>query len=57
MRPPARGAARLLSGAGLAAALLLPAAVPAAAAGGSKGQELPPMPAALAPDAACTPAS
>ncbi|GAA2933138.1 S8 family serine peptidase [Kitasatospora cinereorecta] len=68
MRPPARGAARLLSGAGLAAALLLPTAVPAQAAppsripaaDGKKGQELPGMPSALDPEAdevACTPAS
>ena len=68
MRPPARGAARLLSGTGLAAALLLPVAVPAQAApvsrpptaDGKKGQELPGMPSALDPDAgdaACTPAS
>ncbi|MGW7365243.1 S8 family serine peptidase [Streptomyces sp. NPDC054841] len=68
MRSPARGVARLLSGAGLAAALLLPAAVPAQAAplsrmptaDGKKGQELPGMPSALDPEAeqvACTPAS
>ncbi|MEU1127466.1 S8 family serine peptidase, partial [Streptomyces sp. NPDC005899] len=68
MRPPALAAARLLSGAGLAAALLLPTAVPAQAASpsgtpaadGKKGQELPGMPSALDPDAdeaACTPAS
>ncbi|MFC8229014.1 S8 family serine peptidase [Streptomyces sp. NPDC057287] len=68
MRTPARGTARLLSGAGLAAALLLPAAVPALAApparvptaDGEKGQELPAMPSALDPKAdlaACTPAS
>lgn len=68
MRPPARGAARLLSGAGLAAALLLPAALTAQAvplprvpaADGEKGQELPGMPSALdaeADRAACTPAS
>ncbi|MFF1699713.1 S8 family serine peptidase [Streptomyces sp. NPDC058257] len=68
MRPPAGGAARLLSGTGLAAALLLPMAVPAQAApfsrpptaDGKKGQELPGMPSALDPDAAnapCTPAS
>lgn len=66
MRPPAR----LLHGAGLAAALLvLPAAVPPAgaaplsyrpAADVKKGQELPGMPSALDPqaeDVACTPAS
>ncbi|AZQ39214.1 serine protease [Streptomyces cyaneochromogenes] len=52
-----RGAARLLSGAGLAAALLLPAAVPAHTADGGKGQELPAMPSALDADADCTPAS
>ncbi|MFD3654586.1 S8 family serine peptidase [Streptomyces sp. NPDC058620] len=66
MRPPARGFARLLSGTGLAAALLLPTAVPAQAApsapaaDGEKGQELPGMPSALDPEAdelACTPAS
>ncbi|MFF9689995.1 S8 family serine peptidase [Streptomyces sp. NPDC014623] len=68
MRPPVRGAGRLLSGAGLAAALLLPAAVPAQAAplprvpaaDGKKGQELPGMPSALDPEAdevSCTPAS
>ncbi|MFI6121055.1 S8 family serine peptidase [Streptomyces sp. NPDC051064] len=68
MRPPARRAARLLSGAGVAAALLLPAGVPAQAtppsripaADGAKGQELPGMPSALDPEAeevACTPAS
>ncbi|MGP4053041.1 S8 family serine peptidase, partial [Streptomyces sp. 2A115] len=68
MRAPARGVARLLSGAGLAAALLLPAAVPAHAAplsrtptaDGKKGQELPGMPSALDPDAeevTCTLAS
>ncbi|MFD6275213.1 S8 family serine peptidase [Streptomyces sp. NPDC060209] len=68
MRPPVRGAARLLSGAGIAAALLLPAAVPAQAAppsrvpaaDGAKGQELPGMPSALDPEAdeaTCTPAS
>ncbi len=68
MRPPARGGARLLSCAGLAAALLLPAALPARAApfsglptaDGTKGQELPGMPSALDPEAeqvACTPAS
>ncbi|GHH09909.1 S8 family serine peptidase [Streptomyces lanatus] len=65
MRPPARGAARLLSGAGLAAALLLPTAVPAhtaaqsglSTADGKKGQELPPMPSVLDADAECTAAS
>lgn len=68
MRPPALGTARLLSGAGLAAALLLPVAAPAQAApfaspptaDGKKGQELPGMPSVLDPDAgnaACTPAS
>ncbi|MEU6533494.1 S8 family serine peptidase, partial [Streptomyces sp. NPDC046928] len=57
-----RPAARLLSGAGLAAALLLPTAVTAhtaphsglRAADGTKGQELPAMPSALDADAACT---
>ncbi|MGW5861085.1 S8 family serine peptidase [Streptomyces sp. NPDC055239] len=68
MNSHARGTARLLSGTGLAAALLLPVAVPAQAApfsrpptaDGKKGQELPGMPSALDPDAAnapCTPAS
>ncbi|MFJ8885627.1 S8 family serine peptidase [Streptomyces sp. NPDC102402] len=68
MRPHPRGTARLLSGAGLAAALLLPFAPPAQAtspsrvpaADGAKGQELPGMPSALDPgaeEAACTPAS
>ncbi|MEV6999044.1 S8 family serine peptidase [Streptomyces sp. NPDC093982] len=68
MTPRARGTARLLSGAGLAAALLLPTAVPAQTASLSrpptadekKGQELPGMPSLLDPDAedtACTPAS
>ncbi|MER5942402.1 S8 family serine peptidase [Streptomyces sp. NPDC001928] len=60
MTPYARGAARLLSGAGLAAALLLPTAVPAHTADGAKGQELPAMPSALDPDAEeadCTAAS
>ncbi|MFF2538588.1 S8 family serine peptidase [Streptomyces cyaneofuscatus] len=69
MRPPARGTTRLLYGAGLAAALMLPAAVAPAqaapvtrtpAADGAKGQELPGMPTALDPRAeavACTPAS
>ncbi|MFJ8823032.1 S8 family serine peptidase [Streptomyces sp. NPDC102467] len=59
MRPPARRGARLLSGAGLAAALLLPAVAPAGAADG-KSQELPAMPSALDPDAEqtnCVPAS
>ncbi|XKK61230.1 S8 family serine peptidase [Streptomyces sp. ARC32] len=60
-------ATRLMSGAGLAAALLLSAAVPArpapltpvVAADGDKGQQLPRMPSALDPDGteACTPAS
>ncbi|MFC9955888.1 S8 family serine peptidase [Streptomyces nigra] len=62
MKPAAREAARLLSGAGLAAALLLPTAVTAhsapratlPAADGKKGQELPAMPSALDADAACT---
>ncbi|GAA3560335.1 S8 family serine peptidase [Streptomyces osmaniensis] len=65
MKPPARGAARLLSGAGLAAALLLPTAVTAHTAphsgvpmaDGKKGQELPAMPSALDADAECTAAS
>lgn len=67
MRRPARGAARLVSGVGLAAALLLPAAVPARAvpppglpAADGKGQQLPAMPSAFDADAegtACTPAS
>ncbi|MFF5897293.1 S8 family serine peptidase [Streptomyces argenteolus] len=68
MRPPARGIARLLSGAGLAATLLLPLGVPAQAeplsripaAEGDKGQELPGMPSALDPgdeEVVCTPAS
>ncbi|MFE6161568.1 S8 family serine peptidase, partial [Streptomyces sp. NPDC056486] len=68
MNSHARGTARLLSGTGLAAALLLPVALPAQAApfsrpptaDGKKGQELPGMPSALDPDAAnaaCTPAS
>ncbi|NWF24675.1 S8 family serine peptidase [Streptomyces sp. PKU-EA00015] len=68
MTTPARGVARLLSGTGLAAALLLPTAVPAQAAppsrlpaaDGEKSQKLPGMPSALDPDAdavACTPAS
>ncbi|WP_405576730.1 S8 family serine peptidase [Streptomyces sp. NBC_01092] len=60
MTPYARGAVRLLSGAGLAAALLLPTAVPAHTADGAKGQELPAMPSALDPDAEeadCTAAS
>lgn len=65
MKASARGTARLLSGVGCVAALLLPAAVPAQAlplsqvptADGKKGQELPGMPSALDADAACTPAS
>ncbi|MEU1040542.1 S8 family serine peptidase [Streptomyces sp. NPDC005551] len=68
MRASARGIARLLPCTGLAAALLLPAAVPAQAAPptrlpaaeGKKGQELPGMPSALAADSDavnCTPAS
>ncbi|WP_327113594.1 S8 family serine peptidase [Streptomyces sp. NBC_01341] len=65
MSPNPRGVARLLSGAGLAAALVLPVAYPAAAqplqrvpaADGKKGQELPGMPSALDAEAACTPAS
>ncbi|MGW6057874.1 S8 family serine peptidase [Streptomyces sp. NPDC055189] len=69
MKSSARGSARLLSGAGLAAALLLTVSAPAALAGpfaqppaaeGKKGQELPGMPTALDPDAGdapCTPAS
>ncbi|MFF4248080.1 S8 family serine peptidase [Streptomyces sp. NPDC001822] len=67
MSPASRAVTRLLSGAGLAAALVLPVAVPAAAqslqrvpaADGKKGQELPGMPSSLDPDgeAACTPAS
>ncbi|MEU3263009.1 S8 family serine peptidase [Streptomyces bacillaris] len=73
MRPPARGTARLLYGAGLAAALTLPAAVAPAhaaphprtpavvpAADGAKGQELPGMPTVLDSrqgEASCTPAS
>jgi len=68
MTMPARGVARLLSGTGLAAALLLPTAVPVQAAppsrppaaDGKKGQELPGMPSALDPEAdavTCTPAS
>ncbi|GAA2539483.1 hypothetical protein GCM10010423_41600 [Streptomyces levis] len=66
MRSPVHGTARLLSGAGLAAALLLPAA-PAHAlppsvlpAADGQGQRLPGMPATLDADAgqtACTPAS
>ncbi|MFF6909246.1 S8 family serine peptidase [Streptomyces sp. NPDC012389] len=67
-----RRTTRLLHGACLAAALVVPAAVPAQAgplsgtpgvlpaADGAKGQELPGMPAALDPraeEAACTPAS
>ncbi|KFG72842.1 S8 family serine peptidase [Streptomyces mutabilis] len=68
MRPPARGATRLLSGVGLAAALLLPVAAPVTAApparppaaDGNGGQELPGMPSSLDPDTdrvACTAAS
>ncbi|NUW04059.1 S8 family serine peptidase [Streptomyces sp. CAI 127] len=74
MRPPARRATgrpragRLLYGVSLAAALVVPVAVPAQAApvtrapaaDGAKGQELPGMPTALDPRAeavACTPAS
>ncbi|MFD7437545.1 S8 family serine peptidase [Streptomyces sp. NPDC059861] len=68
MSPRALAAARLLSGAGLAAALLLPAAGPAQAAppagppaaDGKKGQELPGMPSVLDPEAeqvTCTHAS
>lgn len=67
MSARALGAARLLTGAGLAAALLLPAAAVQAApsagppaADGKKGQELPGMPSALDPEAeqaTCTPAS
>ncbi|MFI1226882.1 MULTISPECIES: S8 family serine peptidase [unclassified Streptomyces] len=69
MMPPARRTTRLLYGASLAAALVLPAAVaPAQAApvtrtptaDGAKGQELPGMPTALdarAEAVACTPAS
>ncbi|MDK1348363.1 S8 family serine peptidase [Streptomyces sp. 378] len=67
MKSPVRGTARLLSGAGLTAALLLPLAGPAHAvppsflpAADGKGQRLPGMPSQLDPDAeqaACTPAS
>ncbi|MFF9335260.1 S8 family serine peptidase [Streptomyces albogriseolus] len=60
MRRTARAAARLMTGTGLAAALLLPTAAPAPAADGAKGQELPAMPSAFDPEAAevtCTPAS
>lgn len=68
MRPPPHGAARLLTGAVLAAALLLPAAAgavatqagPVPAADGTKGQALPAMPGALDAGntpAVCTPAS
>ncbi|MFF0504253.1 S8 family serine peptidase [Streptomyces fimicarius] len=72
MRPPARRSIRLLYGASLAAALVVPAALPAhaappsrtpmalPAADGAKGQELPGMPTALdarAEAVACTPAS
>ncbi|WP_020124240.1 S8 family serine peptidase [Streptomyces canus] len=65
MKPPTRGA-RLLCGTALAAGLLLPLAVTAHAApradppAATGGQELPPMPASLDPDAQqaqCTPAS
>ncbi|MEW2570101.1 S8 family serine peptidase [Streptomyces sp. NPDC047070] len=65
MKTSARGAARMLSGVGCVAALLLPTAVTAQAAplarvpaaDGKKGQELPGMPSALDSDAPCTPAS
>ncbi|MFH9010839.1 S8 family serine peptidase [Streptomyces sp. NPDC017943] len=67
MKAHVRAASRLLSGAGLAAALLLPPAGSALAAqpplhpaADGKGQQLPGMPSALDPDAgqeACTPAS
>ncbi|AWW35828.1 S8 family serine peptidase [Streptomyces cadmiisoli] len=68
MKARARGVARLLSGAGLAASLLLPASAAAQAAplsrtpaaDGQQGQELPGMPSALDPraeQAVCTPAS
>lgn len=69
MKPHARGRARLVTGAGLAAALLLAVPAPAAPAApfsrpptadGKKGQELPGMPSALGTDAGnapCTPAS
>ncbi|GHA36154.1 hypothetical protein GCM10010372_40230 [Streptomyces tauricus] len=65
MRSSAREAARLLSGVGCVAALLLPTALPAQAAplsrvpaaDGKKGQELPGMPSAIDSDAPCTPAS
>ncbi|MFJ3234151.1 S8 family serine peptidase [Streptomyces sp. NPDC086787] len=68
MRPPARTAARLLSGAGLAAALLLPGAAPVQAAtfsgvptaDGKKGRELPGMASTLGQNGgktACTSAS
>ncbi|WP_328497979.1 S8 family serine peptidase [Streptomyces sp. NBC_00414] len=64
MRASAREAARLLSGVGCVAALLLPTAVTAQAAplsrlpaADGKGQELPGMPSSIDPDAACTPAS
>ncbi|MGW7073621.1 S8 family serine peptidase [Streptomyces sp. NPDC054855] len=70
MKPPARGSARLVTGAGLAAALLLTVSAPAApaapfsrpptadgppAADGKKGQELPGMPSALDTDAGNAP--
>ncbi|MCX4231369.1 S8 family serine peptidase [Streptomyces ortus] len=65
MRSSARQAARMLSGVGCVAALLLPTAVTAQAAplsrvpaaDGKKGQELPGMPSSIDADAACTPAS
>ncbi|MFD0307956.1 S8 family serine peptidase [Streptomyces sp. NPDC127119] len=65
MRASAREAARLLSGVGCVAALLLPTAVTAQAApltrvpaaDGKKGQELPGMPSSIDSDAPCTPAS
>ncbi|MEU3053724.1 S8 family serine peptidase [Streptomyces griseus] len=72
MKPPARGTTRLVYGAGLAVALMLPVAATAQAAppartpmalpaaDGKKGQELPGMPSALDPRAeevVCTPAS
>ncbi|PSM41092.1 serine protease [Streptomyces dioscori] len=65
MKTSARGAARMLSGVGCVAALLLPTAVTAQAAplarvpaaDGKKGQELPGMPSSLDSDAPCTPAS
>ncbi|WP_369193093.1 S8 family serine peptidase [Streptomyces djakartensis] len=67
MKPAVRATSRLLSGAGLAAALLLSPAGTSLAAqpplrptADGKGQQLPGMPSALDPDAgqeACTPAS